>query len=675
MVKFLIFLLFLGNTIITVSAQEVPAYLRQIDSLIEADQFEMADSLLDIVEKDNNLKSDSWYGIYANILGGDLRLTQNRNKEAVSYYQILLDAAWPKDTLKAFKFAKGLNDMGIACYRLGKMDLAKKAHGLSITLCKKYNDRQGLAYNYNNLSIIAKEQLEMDKAFDYLQKSLEAAKSINDSLGVGFNHMNLAVLHTENKEPVKAIEHSYQAIAVFSALHRDFHANLTRLRLGKIYHKLHAFDSARSIFNQVKEYFINTDDHGNLSHVYRHMADLFIKQKQLDSAMYFLNRALEYFLSVNENKPIANIYHQVGIIFKITEDKDSARYYFERSLDYSRGVNIGIELTSRLALAKLLLDDGEFEKAINEVDKVKIKGKDNLRFGHEQSIYSTLYKANKALGNSSEALHNLETLKQVRDSLFNEEKALEIARVEYRNQLAIKEAAEAVERERLRLKYQKDLDKQQWIKLSAIGGVLCFFIISALLYRSHVLKKKHNDYLAKKNSMIIAANSELRALREKDRINQLREKQLMDKSIATKERELAATVMINHEKNKVLSRIDQKLSEMVEMVEEDVRENLMDLKKSVSSNLNFGESWDSFIHQFVTVHPDFFKSLKNQNPDLTLHDLKLCAYLKIGMDNKNIAQVTNVAPDSVKKSIFRLRKKLKLDPEQNLRRFIMQLSS
>ncbi|MEM9339139.1 MAG: hypothetical protein AAGA66_10450 [Bacteroidota bacterium] len=63
--------------------------------------------------------------------------------------------------------------------------------------------------------------------------------------------------------------------------------------------------------------------------------------------------------------------------------------------------------------------------------------------------------------------------------------------------------------------------------------------------------------------------------------------------------------------------------------------------------------------------------LKADYPKLTNHDLKLSAYLKIGIDNKQLASMIGIDHHSAKNSVYRLKKKIQLEPDVELREFIM----
>ena len=76
----------------------------------------------------------------------------------------------------------------------------------------------------------------------------------------------------------------------------------------------------------------------------------------------------------------------------------------------------------------------------------------------------------------------------------------------------------------------------------------------------------------------------------------------------------------------------------------------------------------------VSVNSDFFNKLKDQHPDLTPNELKLCAYLKMNLSTKEIAQLMNITIKAVEVGRYRLRKKLAIKPDINLYDYLMLLS-
>jgi DNA-binding CsgD family transcriptional regulator len=75
------------------------------------------------------------------------------------------------------------------------------------------------------------------------------------------------------------------------------------------------------------------------------------------------------------------------------------------------------------------------------------------------------------------------------------------------------------------------------------------------------------------------------------------------------------------------------------------------------------------------LHSDFLRILKLQFQSLSAHELKLCAYLRMNLSSKEIAQLENISVRGVEISRYHLRKKLKLHTETNLFDFLMQFPS
>jgi len=82
------------------------------------------------------------------------------------------------------------------------------------------------------------------------------------------------------------------------------------------------------------------------------------------------------------------------------------------------------------------------------------------------------------------------------------------------------------------------------------------------------------------------------------------------------------------------------------------------------------DSLQRFNIAFYSVHEHFNKNLVSKFPNLTNNDLKLCAFLRLGMNTKDIASISYLTNESVKVSRSRLRKKLRLDQSQNLQAFL-----
>ncbi len=84
---------------------------------------------------------------------------------------------------------------------------------------------------------------------------------------------------------------------------------------------------------------------------------------------------------------------------------------------------------------------------------------------------------------------------------------------------------------------------------------------------------------------------------------------------------------------------------------------------------------DDFRTYFEQVHPDFFNRLYDLHPNLTQNDLRLCAFLFLGMTTKEIASITYKEVRSVETSRLRLRKKLNLEQGADISKYLHSIYS
>lgn len=87
------------------------------------------------------------------------------------------------------------------------------------------------------------------------------------------------------------------------------------------------------------------------------------------------------------------------------------------------------------------------------------------------------------------------------------------------------------------------------------------------------------------------------------------------------------------------------------------------------------KNWEQFAVHFDKVHSDFLITLKDRYPNLTPSELKLCAYLRLNLCSKEIAQIMNISIKSVELARYRLRKKLQIQPDVNLYNFLLNFHS
>ncbi len=150
---------------------------------------------------------------------------------------------------------------------------------------------------------------------------------------------------------------------------------------------------------------------------------------------------------------------------------------------------------------------------------------------------------------------------------------------------------------------------------------------------------------------------------------------LLKNEIELKNRKLSTTSMLVVEKNDLLQEFGTELNKLLDKLDaqSSMIAELKSLIKQVDDHLELDISWDTFKVQFEEVHAQFFSELEKRYAGISHKDLKLCAYMRLGIENKEISKLLNITPASVSTSLYRLKKKLNVDTEQDLRDFIFKL--
>lgn len=109
-----------------------------------------------------------------------------------------------------------------------------------------------------------------------------------------------------------------------------------------------------------------------------------------------------------------------------------------------------------------------------------------------------------------------------------------------------------------------------------------------------------------------------------------------------------------------------------EIDNQDIKEAIVKTERLLYSKI-YQVDWDDFEFHFEFIHQNFFKKVRNIIGDLTPNELRLCAFIRLNMTNKEISLINYTTPDSVNTARKRLKKKIGLQPHESLQAFIFNL--
>ncbi len=161
------------------------------------------------------------------------------------------------------------------------------------------------------------------------------------------------------------------------------------------------------------------------------------------------------------------------------------------------------------------------------------------------------------------------------------------------------------------------------------------------------------------------------------RIVRWRKRQIMGRELllaATeeKERRLLALALQEQESKKMLNYVQestQKLGREDRVSTSDLSVIERNLRMHMASRSNL----ESFERIFADIKPDFIRRLRELAPDLSENNIRLCCYLTLGMNNREISNIQNVTPDSLRQARRRLKLKFGLTRDDSLEDFLRHI--
>ena len=203
-----------------------------------------------------------------------------------------------------------------------------------------------------------------------------------------------------------------------------------------------------------------------------------------------------------------------------------------------------------------------------------------------------------------------------------------------------------------------------------ISNEMLALYVLGIIVASIAIHRSYRQYYHNKQMRLIEMNQkelDLVHLQNEKEIIELKNKQLK-KDFRNKSNELAASTMSLIKKNELLSQVKDQLSSST-----DETISPKEIIRIIDRNLDQKDDWELFKQAFNNADIEFLKKLENKHPNLSPNDIRLCAYLRLNLVTKEIAQLLNISPRSVEIKRYRLRKKLNLQHDENLVNYILKL--
>ncbi len=208
--------------------------------------------------------------------------------------------------------------------------------------------------------------------------------------------------------------------------------------------------------------------------------------------------------------------------------------------------------------------------------------------------------------------------------------------------------------------------------------ILYFLLYCLVIY----LIIKYQKFVAEGDRQQLILNQEKELLRARAELNEQR-LNLEQENMAIVRENLETTINLKNAKvasntvnlihlNEILLSIKELIGQMDKNNDPNVNFSLLTkINKLIDHELQGDKHWNEFEEIFNQLHDNFMQRMKTTYPELTPRDMRLCAYLRMNFNTKEIAPLLGISVRGVEDTRYRIRKKLQLPSDANITEFIL----
>ncbi len=145
---------------------------------------------------------------------------------------------------------------------------------------------------------------------------------------------------------------------------------------------------------------------------------------------------------------------------------------------------------------------------------------------------------------------------------------------------------------------------------------------------------------------------------------------LLEKETEEKSKELINLSLSLLKIKQFISSLPGSLQSFQKEANQDQQVKIEKLISRIEFHKHYEEDWERLKIHFDTIHSGFIARLKNKYPELTQSELRHCTYIKLQMFTSEIAQMLNIDNKSVQASRYRIKKKMRLPQDVDLKKFL-----
>jgi tetratricopeptide (TPR) repeat protein len=635
--------------------------------------------------------------VKADSLESLLKISEGTSKiEILNQLSFILSTVDPKRGInygeQAYELAVQTNDENLKAEALENIgrgyfstyDFLKAAEYLtnSLNIYQSLHNGDKIAVITQNIGLAYMQASEFDQAELFILKASEQFIKNNNQSRLAYCYINLGLVSYMKCDYAAALEYYESASVIYKAINEPDHYSELLNRIGMTYWSLGINDKALKYMiesNQLK----SKDNPKSLAIGYNNIGAIYKDLGEFDKALEYYMKALTSYREAGDSLDMPSSLSNIGTIYSAKDDPDKAQSYYEDALKISMAVGDKLQTAkTKYNIACICLDKGQYDQAKEYFREYLELSRE---IGYKEGIAYALLglsQVSEKEGNSIEARRQLSGCIAVADSI----QALQVLKTAHLHMAKILEAKDEY---KLALLHFQEYTK---IKDTLFNTEKARTISEMETRYETVKKQQENDLLRKDNELkdrriktlyLVFGAFAILAVAVILLIFQFRKAAVNKKKLAESEaarlvekvehqnRELASSALALSRNFSFINKLVSDLKALSTHTDDEGMSAIMSATRNIQ-HLGTGSAWKEFEMRFQEVHTKFYENLRNAYPTMTSNEVRLCAFLKLGMSTKEISAFTFQNIRAIETSRLRLRKKLELDGSQDLYAFLQK---
>ena len=207
-----------------------------------------------------------------------------------------------------------------------------------------------------------------------------------------------------------------------------------------------------------------------------------------------------------------------------------------------------------------------------------------------------------------------------------------------------------------------------------LGLSFTYFIIR-YVRKKIAFERLKSKVEAKKSQQLLELEIErLKLKHDKEEI--YKDKLTLEGDIIGKSKEMANYTLLLSQKKNAFNDLQDDLKQLRDLLKsEESRRKITEIFQKLNQHKIGEEYMEIFDVNFEKINYDFFKKLKQLDPTITNRELRLCAFIKMNLSNKEISPLLNISTRGVETARYKIRKKLNVSHEENFTAFLEKITN